>query len=167
MGTENSRNSNAKFVKFAFSILLFQAFTALSAPASEISSSGRTDVWDNPFIAFEFNRQTDLVNGYLAALRASPSQTNKCKLVFSGILAKSKVLSLKYLSEADGSAKFRNVNSGPSVHESANEVSVSLGHPSVGKFVGVYVIRSPKGKFYTAPDASTVQKSFLVEADLI
>ena len=70
-------------VMFWFVLAIIQCFFA-SAQAYDLRYSGRTEIWDNPFIAFGYNPATKITTGYLAALRTAPGRTDECKLIFSG-----------------------------------------------------------------------------------
>lgn len=50
--------------------------------ATELKQSAKSDMWDNPFLAYGYNPNSKVVTGYLAALRTAPGRTDVCKLVF-------------------------------------------------------------------------------------
>ena len=70
--------------------------------AGDLRISGKNDIADNPFVAYGVNPVTQLVTGYLVALRTSPGRTDECRFVFAGNLKNEKKFSVKYLSEIDG-----------------------------------------------------------------
>ena len=53
------------------------------ASAADIQS-GRTEIFDNPFIATGFNPQTRALTGYVQGLRTAPGRTDACQFIFSG-----------------------------------------------------------------------------------
>jgi len=55
----------------------------------------------------------------------------------------------------------------PRVRESTDEVSVSIGEASVGRWIGVYAVKSAKARFHRLPEDSSVQKAFLVRGDVV
>lgn len=69
--------------------------------ADEAHTSGRTELGDNPFIAYGVNPKTQVLTGYLVGLRTARRETDACKIVFSGRLASPHVFMAKYLSEVD------------------------------------------------------------------
>lgn len=75
------------------------------AMAGDLSISGANDISDNLFMAYGFNPVTQLVTGYLVALRTSPGRTDECRFVFAGNLKSANKFSVKYLSEIDGFEK--------------------------------------------------------------
>ena len=121
-----------KTMRLALCVLLFQGLAALPVIASEVEYSGKNDIWENPFIAYGFNPKTNVVTGYLAALRISPGRTDECKLVFSGNYAKSNILSIKYLSEARGNSKFRKSNSSATFERGGSEFFLRFRKDSLG-----------------------------------
>ena len=68
------------------SVLLI-SLAALSLPmtnAANLEQSSQNEIFDNPFIVTGFNPQTNMLTGYVSALRTSPGRTDECKFVFSG-----------------------------------------------------------------------------------
>ena len=56
---------------------------APAASAADIQKSGRTEIFDNPFIATGFNPQTRILTGYVQGLRTAPGKTDACQFIFS------------------------------------------------------------------------------------
>jgi hypothetical protein len=83
-------------------VLTLVLFSVSSFAASDLRNSGKNDITDNPFIAYGVNPITQVVTGYLVALRTSPGRTDECKFVFSGNLKDASRFKMKYLSEFDG-----------------------------------------------------------------
>jgi hypothetical protein len=55
-------------------VLTFVFFFASAFAASDLRNAGKNDIIDNPFIAYGVNPVTQVVTGYLAALRTSPAE---------------------------------------------------------------------------------------------
>ena len=70
-----------------------------SVHAYDLKKSGRTELWDNPFIAYGYNPKTKITTGYVAALRTAPGRTDECKLVFSGKVDKAGDFIVNYLGQ--------------------------------------------------------------------
>lgn len=81
-------------------IMIFSC--SLTATSGEFGVSGANAISDNPFIVYGINPSTQVVTGYLAALRTSPGRTDECKFAFAGNLKNLNNFSVKYLSEIDG-----------------------------------------------------------------
>jgi hypothetical protein len=93
-------------VKCGFVGLLILGSSVFSSGiAGELRTSGRSEVADNPFVAYGVNPITQVVTGYLVALRTSPGRTDECRFVFVGSLKNMSTFSVKYLSEIDGYEK--------------------------------------------------------------
>ena len=93
-------------VACAISGILTLILSPLSLAAdSDLRISGRNEIWDNPFVAYGVNQQTQMVTGYLMGSRIAPGATDECRLVFSGNLKNPNVFAAKYLSELDGFEK--------------------------------------------------------------
>jgi len=101
---------------FAFLIL----FANGVATAAELNYSSRSDIWENPFLAYGFNLQTKLLTGYLAALRTAPGRTDECKLAFSQSSGSPKILSVRYLGEAEAEKKSDQSSRGVSIVQEEN-----------------------------------------------
>ena len=52
--------------------------------AANLEQSSQNEIFDNPFIVTGFNPKTNMLTGYVSALRTSPERTDECKFVFSG-----------------------------------------------------------------------------------
>jgi hypothetical protein len=100
-------------------ILIFNSFSQVIA--SDLRTSGKNEIADNPFVAYGVNPVTQLVTGYLVALRTAPGRTDECRFVFAGNLTNSQKFSVKYLSEIDGYEK-----SGPMSPAVVNNVKGDL-----------------------------------------
>jgi hypothetical protein len=81
-------------------IAFFIQCIALPLFAADINHSGKSDISDDPFLAYGYNPKTKVISGYLAALRTAPGRTDECKLAFVGNPKSSSGLSVKYM-EAD------------------------------------------------------------------
>jgi hypothetical protein len=55
----------------------------------------------------------------------------------------------------------------PRVKESRGEVAMRFGNLNQGDWIGVFVIKSERARFYRSTDESSVQKSFLIQGDYI
>lgn len=67
------------------SVLLI-SLAALSLPitnAANLEQSAQNEIFGNPFIVTGFNPQTNMLTGYVSALRTSPGRTDECKFVFA------------------------------------------------------------------------------------
>lgn len=84
-------------------ILIFNSFSPVIA--SDLRTSAKNEIADNPFVAYGVNPVTQSVTGYLVALRTAPGRTDECRFVFAGNLKKSQKILVKYLSEIDGYEK--------------------------------------------------------------
>lgn len=181
-----------KIVSFVTAMVI--QFIAVPAYAYELKYSGKTDRWDNPFIAYGYNPVSKITTGYLAALRTAPGRTDACKLVFKKN-ANSDDFLVRYIGEGGASGergqlrhlvssteqgvlnlKFsKNELDGdcdwilPFVVESEDrdEVMVAIEIPNIGNWIAVYAINSKKARFYSEPDNSSSQKAFLVKGDII
>lgn len=105
-------------------LLLFLNHSPADA-ALNYSSSGKTDLWDNPFVAYGVNPLTKAITGYVIALRTSPGRTDDCRFVFAGELRDSNVLVIKYLSEIDGYEK-SGWSSPAKIMRGANGLSITV-----------------------------------------
>jgi hypothetical protein len=72
-----------------------------SSALAQLVHSAKGEIWDNPFLAYGYNPKTQILTGYLAALRTAPGRTDECKLVFAGNAAAPDALSVRYLGTAD------------------------------------------------------------------
>jgi hypothetical protein len=95
-------------------VVLIQC-VGIPAIASELNYSGRSDIWENPFLAYGYNPKTNLITGYLAALRTAPGRTDECKLAFAGNSAETHSLSVKYMAEAGQYKRKNPTDSGVSI----------------------------------------------------
>jgi hypothetical protein len=79
----------------------FFLLAVISQPvcALDISTSGRSEIGDNPFVATGFNKQTSVTTGYLSATRTAPGRTDECRFLFTGNLTQSKVVAIRYIFE--------------------------------------------------------------------
>ena len=75
------------------------------ASASDIQKSGRTEIFDNPFIATGFNPQTRVLTGYVQGLRTEPGRTDACQFVFSGKVDKPESIAIVITEVPAGAAK--------------------------------------------------------------
>jgi hypothetical protein len=73
-----------------------------AALASDLTASGKNDMWENPFLAYAVNPDTQVMTGYMAALRVSPGRTDECKLAFVGNVKNTDAFTIQYLSDVDG-----------------------------------------------------------------
>ena len=67
--------------------VLLLSLVVLSLPianAANLEQSSQNEIFDNPFIVTGFNSKTNILTGYVSALRTSPGRTDECKFVFSG-----------------------------------------------------------------------------------
>ncbi|MEW6370072.1 MAG: hypothetical protein AB1584_04000 [Pseudomonadota bacterium] len=55
----------------------------------------------------------------------------------------------------------------PGIHESAQELLITLGGLSAGNWVGIYAIKTPRAHFHRLPNESSVQRSFVVKGDIV
>lgn len=55
----------------------------------------------------------------------------------------------------------------PRVKESRGEVAIHFGNVNQGDWIGVFVIKSERARFYRTTEDSSVQKSFLIQGDYI
>lgn len=55
----------------------------------------------------------------------------------------------------------------PGIHESSQELSVSLGGLGNGDWIGVYAIKTPRAHFYKLPNESSVLRAFVIEGDIV
>jgi hypothetical protein len=99
-----------KKIVLSIVVAVFQCFS-ITVNAYELTRSGKTDSWDNPFIAFGYNPATKITTGYLAALRTAPGRTDECKLVFASNSDKSDEFIVRYIAR---NGAFR--KSGQSLH---------------------------------------------------
>lgn len=72
-----ARNQNVIF--FLFFALLFRI-----AQADEITQSTQNEIFENPFFMIGFDPNTNVITGYVSALRTAPRRTDECKFAFSG-----------------------------------------------------------------------------------
>jgi hypothetical protein len=121
-----------KRLKLASGIFIVYMLMFQTAVASGLSYSGKTEIWDNPFVAFGFNPKTNFLSGYVAALRTAPGRTDECKLVFAGNYNKSNILSVKYLNEDNGSDQIRNAKASAAVVQEGREYFLRLRKDSLG-----------------------------------
>lgn len=198
---EMSKNQKVGCIKKVVLMATVKLICCISSPlyANDLRRSATTDSWDNPFIAFGYNPQTDVTTGYLVALRTSPGRTDECKLVFASDVGKRNMLAVRYATETAvlgkkglprksaslidekniSYVKFVKKNMGGNcdwvlpfvleseVPENPDEVVVAMEAQNPGDWIAVYAIGVKKARFHSRPDSSTVQKSFLVEGDLI
>lgn len=78
-------------------------YISIPLHASALKQAGKTELSDNPFIAYGYNPRTKITTGYLAALRTAPGRTDECKMVFSTNPDKADEFFVKYLGEVDSS----------------------------------------------------------------
>jgi hypothetical protein len=164
---------------------------AFSTFAAELDYSGKADISANPFLAYGYNPKTKVISGYLAAFRVAPGRTDECKLVFAGSAERLSVKYLEETwvstgrSESDNGIsltverdepylKFNKetmggdcdwilpFNVGRRVSETADEVVVKMRVPSVGDWIGVYVIGAKKARFHREPSNASVSKAYLI-----
>jgi len=177
-------------------LLIFFPFFYVSVGAMDLNYSAKSDVAENPFVAYGYNPETRIVSGYLAAFRVTPGRTDSCKLVFRG---NSNRLDVKFqeetwesASEAEsGSKVFITVRNseifldfkkdslggdcewilpfkvGSRVIETNDKVAVTLRAPNRGDWVGVYVISAKKALFHSEPDTASIKKAYLIPGDVI
>lgn len=179
-----------------FMLMAMTQYIGCSVFAGELNYSAKSDISDNPFLAYGYNPKTKIISGYLAAFRTTPGRTDECKLVFKGGANR---LSVKYLEETwvaeagkendSGAAleiresepylKF-NIESmggdcewilpfkvGKRVSVTVDEVAVTMRVAYSGDWIGVYVVNAKKAKFHSEPDSAAVKKAYLVEGDVI
>ncbi|MET3117228.1 hypothetical protein AAKU64_001444 [Undibacterium sp. GrIS 1.8] len=72
--------------------------------AADITSSGKNEIFDNPFIVTGFNPNTNVVTGYVSALRTAPGKTDECKFVFFGQVKNKNVVTVFVKNTLDQSA---------------------------------------------------------------
>jgi hypothetical protein len=177
-------------------VMLMVQCLAISAYAFQLDYSARSNISENPFLAYGYNPRSKVITGYLTALRTAPGRTDECKLVFKG---RPNRLSVKYLEHKwvsggenrDGASVFITTekgtpslrfsknflggdcdwilpfNIGPRVSESADEVAVTMKAPNVGSWIGVYAISAKRTHFHSQPEDSSMRKAYLVEGDVI
>ena len=104
--------------RFLLVAMLVHLFAA-PLSAADSNYSGRSDIWENPFLSFGYNPKTDVVTGHLIALRTAPGRTDECKLVFAGRSSIKNSFSVKYMEQDE-------VYERPS--QSAASVSIGLGN---------------------------------------
>ena len=171
-------------------------FAGMPVVASELDYSGKSDIADNPFLAYGYNPKTGIIAGYLVALRTAPGRTDECKLVFGGYPNR---LLVKYLEHEwvrgaedrlnanvyikIGGDKpylsFRKESLGgdcdwilpfvvqTNLSEGSKEITVDMQVPKIGDWTSVYLIGARKARFYSHPNSSSGRKAFLVKGDVI
>lgn len=164
--------------------------------AADLRNSARTDIWEDPFLAYGYNPKTKVITGYLEAFRTAPGRTDACKLVFRGNADRLTVkyrertwvpgsdskfgsgvsikrergeLFLKFSKESLGGDCDWIIpfNVGQRVIDTADEVSVTMTAPRVGNWIGVFAISAKLAKFHSRPDSASVRNAHLVEGDVI
>lgn len=80
-------------------VAMLTNFFAAPLSAADLNYSGRSDIWENPFLSFGYNPKTNLVTGYLIALRTAPGRTDECNVVFAGRSGTNDSFSVKYKEE--------------------------------------------------------------------
>lgn len=65
-------------------LLLISVLTLPIANSANLAQSSQNEIFDNPFIVTGFNKNTNILTGYVSMLRTSPGRTDECKFVFSG-----------------------------------------------------------------------------------
>lgn len=91
-----------KMVFAAF--ILSVSLTSYSSPSSW-PASGKSDHIANPFVIIGFNPETQLLTGFVSAVRIAPGRTDECSFVFSGDLGRSSKLKLAYGHRGDSVAE--------------------------------------------------------------
>lgn len=69
----------------------------VSVPVFASEFSAKSDLLDEPFLAYGYNPATGRITGHLVVLRTSPGRTDECKLVFGGKVDNPKGLAIKGL----------------------------------------------------------------------
>lgn len=69
------------------SALFFSILSVVNG--SEIKQSSRNEIFENPFVVVGFNPKTNILTGYVVALRTTPGKTDECKFIFMGERKKS------------------------------------------------------------------------------
>lgn len=85
------------FQVFSLALLLSSSLCAFAA--SDIRTSGRSEITENPFIAYGVNPITHVITGNVIALRTAPGRTDECRFGFAGNVRDLHHVSVKYLSE--------------------------------------------------------------------
>lgn len=80
-------------------VTIFMFFTSLASHSSPFvwPASGRSDHIANPFVITGFNPATQMLTGFVSAVRIAPGRTDECSFVFSGMLKKSNKLKISYI----------------------------------------------------------------------
>lgn len=86
-------------------LVLISQYFCVPVHAYELKHSGRTEIWDNPFLAYGYNPKTRITTGYLAALRTAPGRTDECKLVFAESAEKANQFFVRYIGGKASSAQ--------------------------------------------------------------
>lgn len=86
------------------------AFTLLmiagkNVSASEWPPSNKTDQIANPLVVMGFNPVTQILTGYVSAVRIAPGRTDECRFVFFGNLRESKNVKMVYIDRDDGGVR--------------------------------------------------------------
>jgi hypothetical protein len=113
-------------------IALLIQFSDSVATAAELSYSAKSDIWENPFLAYGYNPKTKLLTGYLAALRTAPGRTDECKLAFSRSIKTPNALSVRYIGEAEAEKQPVRTSSGVLIVQEKNEFYLRLYKPLLG-----------------------------------
>lgn len=177
-------------------VMVLIIFAGSGALADELTYSAKSEISENPFLAYGYNPKTEVLSGYLAAFRVSPGRTDECKLVFK---KNGDQLSVKYhedkwvparqngqqdavsiTSDKDQSVlKFNKesmggdcewilpFNVGPRVQETEDKVIVTTEATQAGDWIGVYVIRARKANFYSEPNNASARSAYLIEGNVI
>lgn len=83
--------------KVLVTVLIFANMTlASSALAQNLKSSGKTEIFDNPFIAIGLNQASKSLTGTVSATRTAPGATDECRILFSGDIRDSAVVNVRY-----------------------------------------------------------------------
>lgn len=114
-----------KRVIFWIVALLLQLADGL-ATAAELNYSAKSDIWENPFLAYGYNPKTKVLTGYLAALRTAPGRTDECKLAFSQNNKMQNALSVRYIGNSELERKSEHSSRGVSIVQEKNAFYLRL-----------------------------------------
>lgn len=93
-------------------VVAFMLFATLISHsfASPWPASGKSDHISNPFIIVGYNPTTQVLTGFVSAVRIAPGRTDECSFVFSGSFGISSKLKLTYIDRSDAVAEGSIIN---------------------------------------------------------
>jgi hypothetical protein len=103
---------NIKNFSETFILITFCIATASSAIAHDLTMSGATDSFANPFVVTGFNKATKVLTGSISATRIAPGETNECRILLYGDAKTPKTLKVAYiiLNAAEGVQQISGIN---------------------------------------------------------